>query len=113
MKAICSCERRINTILKKARHVLSYWNYNGVWDLSLISYKVSHKNFIFSQKFRDECQKLKMETEKITNLLREKEIELDSCQKVVAMQNVEIGHLQSRIAEVFFAEAMDFFFSSF
>ncbi|XP_039116577.1 nuclear-pore anchor-like isoform X4 [Dioscorea cayenensis subsp. rotundata] len=41
-----------------------------------------------------------METEKITNLLREKEIELDSCQKVVAMQNVEIGHLQSRIAEL-------------
>ncbi|KAH7688768.1 nucleoprotein TPR protein [Dioscorea alata] len=57
-------------------------------------------NFEESQKFRDECQKLKMETEKITNLLKEKEIELDSCQKVVAMRNVEIGHLQSRIAEL-------------
>ncbi|KAJ0986647.1 hypothetical protein J5N97_005003 [Dioscorea zingiberensis] len=48
----------------------------------------------------EESQKAKMETRKISSLLREKQIELDSCQKVVEMQKVEIGHLQSRIAEL-------------
>lgn len=41
-----------------------------------------------------------MEAEKFENLLKEKQIEFDACQKEVEMHKMEIGHLNNRIVEV-------------
>jgi len=57
--------------------------------------------FFCSQRFREEAEKAKIEAEHLRSLLREKEIELDACQKEVEVLKLEIGHLNSRITEVF------------
>ena len=41
-----------------------------------------------------------MEVAKFENLLREKQIEFDACQKEVEMHKMEIWHLNNRIVEV-------------
>lgn len=41
-----------------------------------------------------------MEAENFENLLKEKQIEFDACQKEAEMHKMEIGHLNNRILEV-------------
>ncbi|XP_008793820.2 nuclear-pore anchor isoform X1 [Phoenix dactylifera] len=57
-------------------------------------------NFEECQKLRDEVQKAKMGAERFENLLKEKQIEFDACQKEVEMHRMEIGHLNNRIVEL-------------
>lgn len=54
-----------------------------------------------AQKYRDEAQKAKVDAEKYENLLMEKQLEFDACQKEVEMLRIEINHLNNRINEVF------------
>ncbi|RZS23090.1 hypothetical protein BHM03_00055952 [Ensete ventricosum] len=54
-----------------------------------------------AQKYRDEAQKAKVDAEKYENLLMEKQLEFDACQKEVETLRIEINHLNSRINEVF------------
>lgn len=58
------------------------------------------KSIFYSQKYREMCQKAKMETEHLSGLLREKEIELNACQKEIEMNMTQIKHLEQRISEV-------------
>lgn len=46
-------------------------------------------------------QKAEMETEHSGGLLREKEIELDACQKEIEMHMTRIKHLEQKISEVY------------
>lgn len=41
-----------------------------------------------------------METEHLSGLLREKEIELNACRKEIEMNMTQIKHLEQRISEV-------------
>ncbi|URE35468.1 Permease family [Musa troglodytarum] len=57
-------------------------------------------NFDECQKYRDEAQKAKVDAEKYENLLMEKQLEFDACQKEVEMLRIEINHLNNRINEL-------------
>ncbi|XXG77177.1 hypothetical protein AAC387_Pa08g1378 [Persea americana] len=57
-------------------------------------------NFEECQKYREMYQKAEMETEHSSGLLREKEIELDACQKEIEMNMTQIKHLEQRISEL-------------
>ncbi|XP_020091201.1 nuclear-pore anchor isoform X3 [Ananas comosus] len=57
-------------------------------------------NFEECQKLRDEAQKAKMEAERLHNLLLEKELEFEACQKEAETQKMETQHLNNRIAEL-------------
>ncbi|TVU28462.1 hypothetical protein EJB05_19979 [Eragrostis curvula] len=56
-------------------------------------------NFEECQKFRDEAQKAKMESERLHNLLLEKQVDAEMCQKELEMQKAEIANLNQRISE--------------
>ncbi|KAG2653926.1 nuclear-pore anchor-like isoform X2 [Panicum virgatum] len=57
-------------------------------------------NFEECQKFRDEAQKAKMESERLQSLVREKEVDAEMCKKELEMQKVEIANLNQRISEL-------------
>lgn len=57
-------------------------------------------NFEESQKFRDEAQKAKMESERLQNLLLEKQVDAEMCKKELEMQKTEIANLRQRISEL-------------
>jgi len=59
-------------------------------------------NFEECQKFRDEAQKAKMESERLQSLVLEKEVDAEMCKKELEMQKVEIANLNQRISEVVF-----------
>ena len=55
------------------------------------------------QKFREEAQKAKMESERLQNLLLEKEVDAEMCKRELEMQKAEIANLNQRISEVSFS----------
>ncbi|XP_062220247.1 nuclear-pore anchor-like [Phragmites australis] len=57
-------------------------------------------NFEECQKFRDEAQKVKMESEVFGNLLLEKQVDAEIRQKELEMQKTEIANLNQRISEL-------------
>ncbi|CAD6249540.1 unnamed protein product [Miscanthus lutarioriparius] len=57
-------------------------------------------NFEECQKFREEAQKAKMESERLQNLLLEKEVDAEMCKRELEMQKAEIANLNQRISEL-------------
>ncbi|KAK3159063.1 hypothetical protein QOZ80_2AG0145200 [Eleusine coracana subsp. coracana] len=57
-------------------------------------------NFEECQKFRDEAQKAKLESERLNNLLLEKQVHAEMCQKELETQKTEIANLNQRISEM-------------
>ncbi|PAN08053.1 hypothetical protein PAHAL_1G383600 [Panicum hallii] len=57
-------------------------------------------NFEECQKFRDEAQKAKMESERLQSLVLEKEVDAEMCKKELEMQKVEIANLNQKISEL-------------
>ncbi|XP_010260814.1 PREDICTED: nuclear-pore anchor isoform X2 [Nelumbo nucifera] len=57
-------------------------------------------NFEECQKLREVAQKGRSEIDHLETLLREKQIEVDACQKEIMMQKMEKEHLENRIAEL-------------
>ncbi|KAF8729494.1 hypothetical protein HU200_017432 [Digitaria exilis] len=57
-------------------------------------------NFEECQKFRDEAQKAKMESERLQSLLLEKEVDAEIHKKELEMQKAEIANLNQRISEL-------------
>ncbi|TKW41528.1 hypothetical protein SEVIR_1G322200v4 [Setaria viridis] len=57
-------------------------------------------NFEECQKFRDEAQKAKMESERLQSLVLEKEVNAEICKKELEMQKAEIANLNQRISEL-------------
>ena len=57
---------------------------------------------LWIQKFRDEAQKAKMESERLQSLVLKKEVDAEMCKKELEMQKVEIANLNQRISEVVF-----------
>jgi tmRNA-binding protein len=55
------------------------------------------------QKFREEAQKAKMESERLQNLLLEKEVDAEMRKRELEMQKAEIANLNQRISEVSFS----------
>jgi tmRNA-binding protein len=55
------------------------------------------------QKFREEAQKAKMESERLQNLLLEKEVDAEMRKRELEMQKAEIANLNQRISEVGFS----------
>ncbi|XP_058095907.1 nuclear-pore anchor-like isoform X2 [Magnolia sinica] len=56
-------------------------------------------NFEECQKFREIAQKAKVETEHLSSLLRETQIELDVCRKEIERKKIELEQLEQRISE--------------
>ncbi|AQK56628.1 Nuclear-pore anchor [Zea mays] len=57
-------------------------------------------NFEECQKFREEAQKAKMESERLQNLLLEKEVDAEMCKRELEMQKAEIANLNQSISEL-------------
>ncbi|XP_066322569.1 nuclear-pore anchor-like isoform X1 [Miscanthus floridulus] len=57
-------------------------------------------NFEECQKFREEAQKAKRESERLQNLLLEKEVDAEMCKRELEMQKAEIANLNQRISEL-------------
>ncbi|CAN6239472.1 unnamed protein product [Urochloa humidicola] len=57
-------------------------------------------NFEECQKFRDEAQKAKMESERLQSLVLEKEVNAEICKKELEMHKAEIENLNQRISEL-------------
>nr|AWA45083.1 hypothetical protein SS34F19_000006 [Saccharum spontaneum] len=57
-------------------------------------------NFEECQKFREEAQKAKMESERLQNLLLEKEVDAEMRKRELEMQKAEIANLNQRISEL-------------
>ncbi|CAL5055819.1 unnamed protein product [Urochloa decumbens] len=57
-------------------------------------------NFEECQKFRDEAQKAKMESERLQSLVLEKEVNAEMCKKELEMRKAEIANLNQRISEL-------------
>ncbi|XP_066332482.1 nuclear-pore anchor-like isoform X2 [Miscanthus floridulus] len=57
-------------------------------------------NFEECQKFREEAQKATMESERLQNLLLEKQVEVEMCKRELEMQKAEIANLNQRISEL-------------
>jgi hypothetical protein len=55
------------------------------------------------QKFREEAQKAKMESERLQNLLLEMEVDAEMRKRELEMQKAEIANLNQRISEVSFS----------
>jgi nucleoprotein TPR len=49
---------------------------------------------------REIAQKARAETESLESLLRERQIEVETCKKEIEMQKVERDNLETRICEV-------------
>ncbi|KAK9278500.1 hypothetical protein L1049_028066 [Liquidambar formosana] len=57
-------------------------------------------NFEECQKSREVAQKVKVETESLESLLRERQIEVEACKKEIELQRMEKYHLDKRIGEL-------------
>lgn len=57
---------------------------------------------LWIQKFREQAQNAKMESERLQNLLLEKQVDCDMCKKELEMHKAEIANLNQRISEVSF-----------
>ncbi|GAV64888.1 TPR_MLP1_2 domain-containing protein, partial [Cephalotus follicularis] len=57
-------------------------------------------NFEECQKLREVAHKARAEADKLDNLFREREIEVEACKKEIEMQRLEKEHLEKRICEL-------------
>jgi nucleoprotein TPR len=57
---------------------------------------------LWLQKFRDEAQKTKVESERLHNLVLEKQVDVEMHQKELETQKVEIENLNQKVYEVHF-----------